>query len=53
VAKFIIDNVQDIMMPELSRFLIYLIGNRLSHSYALTDLENVKVRIAQVKSCSF
>ena len=53
MAKLIIDNVQDIMMSELSRFLICLIGYRLSHSYALTDLENVKVRIAQVKSCSF
>ena len=40
-------------MPEHSRFLICLIGNRLSHSYALADLENGKVRIAQVKSCSF
>jgi len=42
VARFIIDNVQDITMPELLRFLIYLISNndQCSHSNTNSDLYN-------------
>ena len=40
MVRFIIDNVQDITMPELLRFLIYLISNndQCSHSNTNSDL---------------
>ena len=40
MVRFIIDNVQDITMLELLRFLIYLISNndQCSHSNTNSDL---------------